>query len=82
MERQSEGEMGDTHLPEPLPPLRVGQHGKHELAHVEGVAPVVVRHVAIVSPVADKKMMMMMIMMIMMMNMIMMMMDDCIVLAP
>ena len=39
-----------TDLPEVFPPGGVGDDAEHELAHVEGVSPVVVGHAAVVTP--------------------------------
>ena len=41
---------GQAHLAQPAPPGAVGDNGKHQLTHVEGVAPVVVGDVTVVLP--------------------------------
>ena len=45
---KTDGESTDTDLPQLLPPHGVADDGEHELAHVEGVLPVVVGHVTVV----------------------------------
>ena len=48
---EASDDQGETlDLPELLPPGGVGHDGEHELTHVEGVAPVVVGHAAVVPP--------------------------------